>query len=85
LADDNEQVCLALRSNDLLVKSAHSTIYSRLVEGRFPRYQDVIPASSSVAVELVAGPFHSAVRQAQIVTSEESRGVDFAFTSGLLR
>ena len=84
LADENEQVCVALRANDLLVKTAHSTIYSRLVEGRFPRYQDVIPASSTISVELVTGSFYSAVRQAQIVTSEESRGVDFTFSNGLL-
>jgi DNA polymerase-3 subunit beta len=66
------------------VKTANSTIYSRLVEGRFPRYQDVIPSSSSISVDLTTGPFYSAVRQAQIVTSEESRGVDFTFSNGLL-
>src|SRR5262249_21537401 len=33
---------------------------------------------------LTVGPLHSAVRQAAIVTSEESRGVDFTFESGTL-
>ncbi len=84
LADDNETVSVAIRNNDVLVKTAVATIYSRLVEGRFPRYQDVIPASSNTTVELVVGPFYSAVRQAQIVTSEESRGVDFELASGLM-
>jgi DNA polymerase-3 subunit beta len=31
---------------------------------------------------LAVGPFYSAVRQAAIVTSEESRGVDFTFGEG---
>jgi DNA polymerase III subunit beta len=84
LNDDGEMVSLAVRNNDVLVKSAATTIYSRLVEGRFPRYQDVIPNSSNVTVELVTAPFYAAVRQAQIVTSEESRGVDFKFAAGLL-
>jgi DNA polymerase-3 subunit beta len=35
-------------------------------------------------VELPVGPFHSAVRQAAIVTSEERRGVDFQFGDGRL-
>ena len=84
LTDDEEQVQVAIRTNDVLVKTAATTIYSRLVEGRFPRYQDVIPKDHSASVDLVVGPFHSAVRQAQIVTNEESRGVEFSFTNGLL-
>jgi DNA polymerase-3 subunit beta len=84
LVDEKEAVSIAIRNNDVLVRTAAATIYSRLVEGRFPRYQDVIPASSSTSVELVVGPFYSAVRQAQIVTSEESRGVDFELAAGLM-
>ena len=84
LTDEKEKVSLAIRNNDILVKTATATIYSRLVEGRFPRYQDVVPTHSTTTVELVVGPFYSAVRQAQIVTSEESRGVDFELASGLM-
>ena len=79
-----EDVFIAVHSNDVLVKSGNSTVYSRLVEGRFPRYQDVIPGHSEATIDLVVGPFYSAVRQAQIVTNEESRGVDFVFSKGLL-
>lgn len=60
-------------------------IHSRLVEGRFPSWRDAIPRDGKTQIEFVAGPLLSAVRQSMIVTNEESRGVDFAFTSGLLR
>ena len=60
-------------------------IYSRLVEGRFPRYQDVFPANVEVKIPLEAGPLRLAVEQASIVTSEESRGVDFQFGAGVLK
>lgn len=82
--DDDQEVHLALRQNDVLVRSGSSTIYARLVEGRFPRYQDVIPSSFSISIDLVVGPFHSAVRQAMIVTNDESHGVDFSFSQGTL-
>ena len=36
-------------------------------------------------IELTVGPLYSAVRQAAIVTSEESRGVDFTFEGGHAR
>jgi len=82
--DQSEPVWFALRNNDVMVKTSHTTLYSRLVEGRFPKYQDVIPKSHTASIELLASGFYSAVRQAQIVTNEESRGVDFEFSAGLL-
>jgi len=83
LPDDEDAVAMiAIHGNDVLVKAGGSTIYSRLVEGRFPKYSDVIPSSFEHSIEFVVGPFYSAVRQAQIVTNEESRGVDFKFSNG---
>jgi len=84
ITDSEEEVYLAVHTNDVVVKCGLSTIYSRLVEGRFPKYQDVIPAQSNATIDMVVEPFYSAVRQAQIVTNDESRGVDFQFADGQL-
>lgn len=82
--DDQQEVHLAIHAHHVLIRSGLSTIYARLVEGRFPRYQDVIPNECETKIEFVVGPFLSAVRQAMIVTNEESRGVDFSFADGTL-
>jgi DNA polymerase III subunit beta len=83
LTDSDGEVQLAARGNDVLVRSPRATIYSRLTEGRFPRWRDVFPQRQDASkIELSVGPFYSAVRQAAIVTSEESRGVDFKFAEG---
>jgi DNA polymerase III subunit beta len=83
LADNEENIQLAARENDVLVKSGGTTIYSRLVEGRYPKWRDVFPRREGMLkIELSAGPFYAAVRQAAIVTSEERRGVDFTFGGG---
>ena len=85
LSDSDAEIQIAARSNEVLVKSPRATIYSRLVEGRFPRWRDVFPQrTGTVKIDLAVGPLHSAVRQAAIVTSEESRGVDFTFEGGSL-
>lgn len=84
IQDAEQDVQVAIHHNDVLIRSGNSTIYSRLVEGRFPRYQDVMPSAFNITIDLVAGPFLSAVRQAMIVTNEESRGVDFTFADGTL-
>ncbi|MFH5805017.1 DNA polymerase III subunit beta [Alienimonas sp. DA493] len=84
LGDADGEVFVTLRDNDVLCKAGDVVVSARLVEGRFPRYRQVIPAESKHTVEMVAGPFYSAVRQAQIVTSDETRGVDFTFEDGNL-
>jgi DNA polymerase-3 subunit beta len=83
LADNEENIQLAARENDVLVRSGRATIYSRLVEGRYPKWRDVFPRREGMLkIDLTVGPFYAAVRQAAIVTSEERRGVDFKFGGG---
>jgi DNA polymerase III subunit beta len=85
IADNEENIQIAARENDVLLKSKQTTIYSRLVEGRYPKWRDVFPRyEEMLKVEMTVGPFYSAVRQAAIVTSEERRGVDFQFGDGRL-
>lgn len=81
---DDDEVRIAVHAHDVVVQSGLATIYARLVQGRFPKYQDVVPRDSKTQIELVVGPLHSAVRQAMIVTNDESRGVDFRFHDGTL-
>jgi DNA polymerase-3 subunit beta len=85
ITDGDAEIQLAARANEILVRSPRATIYARLVEGRFPKWRDVFPQRTGTSkIDLTVGPLHSAVRQAAIVTSEESRGVDFTFQSGSL-
>ncbi|MHC4178938.1 MAG: DNA polymerase III subunit beta, partial [Planctomycetota bacterium] len=83
LADNEENIQLAARENDVLVRSGRATVYSRLVEGRYPPWRDAFAQrEGTVKIELAVGPFYAAVRQAAIVTSEERRGVEFTFGEG---
>ena len=83
--DSDSVVQLAPRSNDLLLKQSNSVFYTRLVEGRFPKWRDVLPSRQETnRIDIPVGPMYSALRQAAIVASEESRGVDFTFKNGTL-
>jgi DNA polymerase-3 subunit beta len=85
LDDDDPPVHLLLQGDSsVLVRTHNAVIYSRLVEGRFPRYQDVFPARSDVKIPIEVGPLRLAVEQASIVTNDESRGVDFSFAPDVL-
>jgi DNA polymerase-3 subunit beta len=85
LTDADAEIQLAARNNDILIRTPRITIYSRLVEGRFPKWREVLPQRTGAAqIELTVGPVYSALRQAAIVTSEDSRGIDFTFGDGSL-
>ena len=87
IADPDEPVRLAMHDNEVLVQigaGGATTVYARLVDGSFPDYNRVIPTDYTRELDVVSGPIYAAVRQAQIVTSDESRGVNFEFNDGTL-
>ena len=79
LQDPDELVRVCLKPNEALFKTERAMIYSRLVEGRYPPYREVFPKKQTVKVPLVAGSFHTAVRQAAIMTDDETKKVAFGF------
>src|SRR5919204_504617 len=79
LQEEDELVRVSLRTNDVLIKTERAMIVSRLVEGRYPDYKRVLPQKAAAKVPLTVGPFHTAVRQAAIMTDEESKRVVFTF------
>ncbi|HEX3152599.1 MAG TPA: DNA polymerase III subunit beta, partial [Gemmataceae bacterium] len=83
--DASQPVQVCLRNNDALFKTERAVIYSRLVEGRFPPYRDVIPKKANAKVPLAVTPFLSAVRQAAIMTDDESKRITFKFAPGKLQ
>ncbi len=84
LLDPEEQILVSIKPNEALFKTSRAVIYSRLVEGRYPPYKEVFPKKTTAKVQLTVGPFQSAVRQAAILTDEESKGVDFTFAKNKL-
>ncbi|MCA9151565.1 MAG: DNA polymerase III subunit beta [Planctomycetales bacterium] len=85
LMNTDADVHLATRGNDFMVRCPTATVTTRLVEGRFPRWRDVLPnRPEAILIDMTVGPLLSALRQAAIVTSGESRGIDFVFGEGAL-
>lgn len=79
LTDPDETIRVSFRPNEVLMKTEKAMVYSRLVEGRFPDYRKALPSKLPNKVPLVAGAFQAAVRQAAIMTDDESKRVTFNF------
>jgi DNA polymerase-3 subunit beta len=74
----------SLRPNEVLFQTDTTTIYSRLVEGRYPPYREIFPKKTQAKVSLQVTPFLTAVRQAAIMIDEEAKRVAFHFTKNNL-
>ena len=60
-------------------KGSSILIVSKLIEGNYPNYRQVIPAETKERVALVREEFLHALRRAEIMTSEKSNSVKLSF------
>jgi DNA polymerase-3 subunit beta len=77
--DEEEAVKICLRPNDVLFRTERAVLYSRLVEGRFPDYRQVLPKKPPMKAAVKAEELQAAVRQAAIMADDETRRVLFRF------
>jgi DNA polymerase-3 subunit beta len=77
--DDEWLVEVKLTPNQILLRSGDRVLSSTLVEGHFPKYQDVIPKSHDKRVRASREELLGAVRRAALLTTEESRSVRLSF------
>ncbi len=80
LVEDSDQALrVRMIDNQVLFETDQAMLASNLVEGSFPPYKDVIPKDCDRSASLDTVVLASAVRRAQLLTNEESKGVRFAF------
>lgn len=84
LVEPEEKVHWAFRPNDIVVRTERATIFSRLVEGRFPDYRAALPAKPEATAIATVGPLLRAIRQAAITVEADTRRVRFTFDKGSL-
>lgn len=83
-ADADAQVGVKLTSNQVMFKIGGAFVSSMLVEGHFPKYQDVIPSDCNKVVRIQTDAFHGALKRAALLTNEESKGVRLSLESGTM-
>jgi DNA polymerase-3 subunit beta len=85
LGAGDAEVRLQVEENQIRMQTSRAMIFSRLIEGNFPDYDQVIPGEGGTKVGLEVEPFFSAVRRAALMTSDKGRAVKFVFSRGRLR
>jgi DNA polymerase-3 subunit beta len=81
VAAGDGSVQLEATGNELLATIGGTTVTARLTDGRFPRWRDVIPSDGGEPTTVLATELLAATRAAAIVTSEQSKGVQYTLTA----
>jgi len=84
LVEAKEQVSVDFQENRVVIILPRVTISSTLVEGTFPKYNEVIPHDNTVKVKLKTEMLVSAFRRAALLTNENSQGVKMQFAKDRL-
>ena len=84
IGDDTEAISIKLLDNKIMMSGAKVVISSNLVEGSFPKYEDIIPKDYDKKLVLSTESALSAVRRAALLTSVESRGIKLAVEKDML-
>jgi DNA polymerase III subunit beta len=85
--DEDAPIQVFLSTNDVLFRTDKTTLYSRLVEGRYPPYANIVAEAEKKAkfkIPIPVGKFHTAVKQAAIMTDDESIKTTFKFEKNKL-
>lgn len=85
LGPDDESVEIALGDHFVRVQRRGLTLTSKLIDGRFPDYEAVIPMSQDNAMTLERQPFMQALQRAAILSNEKYRGVRIESNGGTIR
>ncbi len=75
LTDSKDIVLLGLGKNHVRLQKGSSALTSKLIDGRFPDYQAVIPVGADRRIEVDRGSFIQALQRAAILSNEKYKGV----------
>lgn len=85
LADSDEPVQIDVAANQVRFRFGEVEMLSKLVEGKFPDYQRVIPSGYTKSTTLAREALAGSLARASILTSDKFRGVRLSLSPGLLR
>jgi len=72
---ENESVVFDLDENNLFFKVGNRTLISRIIEGKFPNYQAVIPKGNPQAISISREEIAQAIRRVALLSTERSKGI----------
>ncbi len=84
LGNPDEKIKVQIDKNQIIVATTKARISANLVQGRFPRYSDVIPSNCDKIAKIPLEELQSCVRQVALLANEQTKGIQLDFTKNNL-
>ena len=85
LAETDDPVALDILANQVRFRFGAIELVSKVVDGKFPDYNRVIPVGHTKSITLDRGVIQAALQRAAILSNEKFRGVRLVLGTGTLR
>jgi DNA polymerase-3 subunit beta len=82
LFGDKDELEIAKSENHLGFRSASTQVFTRLIEGPYPNYEQVIPKENDKSATADKSALTSAIRRMSIVASDQTHRIRLALTNG---
>jgi len=83
-ASEESTVHVRFVNNQIVLACETVVVSSNLVEGNFPKYEDIIPKDHDKKLTLPTSAVLSAVRRAALLANEDSKGIKLALDDGTM-
>lgn len=84
LGDTSDIINIVIDANHIQFKIGTIVLTSKLIDGKFPDYKRVIPASNDKLAKINRDSLKHALVRSAIISNEKFKGARFNFTSNLL-
>ena len=80
-----EELEIARGDNHLGFKSPFTSVFTRLVEGPYPNYEQVIPKDNDRSCLADKAALTSALKRMSVIASDQTHRIKMSFNSGMLK
>jgi DNA polymerase-3 subunit beta len=85
LSESDEPIEIDVSNNHIRFTMGETSFTSKLIDGKFPDYQRVIPSNTDKEITADRDDLKQALMRTSILSNEKYRGIRFQFSSGLLK
>jgi DNA polymerase-3 subunit beta len=82
--EEKAEVLVGLSSNQIGFKIFKTVFISRLIEGNFPAYEQIIPKTKETSIDINTAKLAAVTKRAAICSNERSGAVKYTFKKGVM-
>lgn len=79
-AGEKDEAEIRFADNKIIIACGSTVVSSTLVEGNFPKYEEIVPTDHKNKLQLNTAATLSAVKRAALLTNEDSKGVKLSLS-----